>query len=206
LAIARLPKLASKPIFFMAGEIISVNVGCVGAVKIPGSASEPVIFRQPVACEVRVESFGLQGNEHANKEIYGGLAKAVYAYPHEHYGFWQTVRAQARVSLWNELLPFGSMGEDLTIRGLLETQVWVGDVLRFPGCALAVSEPRLPCSKVNAALGFAHAAKLMAQSRWCGFYLAVREPGVLVAGQAFELIPGPREVNIKELFESRMIQ
>ncbi len=188
----------------MTGDVISVNVGGVRTVKVGCSTSQAAIFKRPVAGDVRVEPLGLQGDEQANKEIHGGPSKAVYAYPHEHYGFWQTVRAQARVSLWDEPLPFGSMGENLTIRGLLEAQVWVGDVLRFPGCALAVSEPRLPCSQFSAAMGFAQAAKLMAQSRWCGFYLAVREPGVLAAGQAFELIPGPREVNIKELFESRV--
>ena len=56
----------------------------------------------------------------------------------------------------------------------------------FPDCALAVSEPRFPCFKFNAAMGFAHAAKLMVQSAWCGWYLAVREPGTIAAGESFD--------------------
>jgi MOSC domain-containing protein YiiM len=136
--------------------------------------------------------------------VHGGISKAVYAYPSEHYAFWQTVRAQAKVSLWDEALPHGFMGENLTLAGLLESQVWVGDVLRFPNCALAVSEPRLPCFKFNAAVGFEHAAKLMAKNGWCGFYLAVRMPGTIAAGETFDVVAGPREVGISELFFSRM--
>jgi MOSC domain-containing protein YiiM len=52
-------------------------------------------------------------------------------------------------------------------------------------------------------MGFAMAAKMMAQSGYCGFYLAVKTPGTLAAGQGFALVPGPREVGIAELFRSK---
>jgi len=77
-------------------------------------------------------------------------------------------------------------------------------VLRFADCDLAVSEPRYPCFKFNAAMGFDQAGKLMAQSGWCGMYLAVRRAGTLRAGEPFTLVPGPREVGIAELFRSKM--
>jgi MOSC domain-containing protein YiiM len=108
------------------------------------------------------------------------------------------------VSLWDEALAPGSLGENLTLAGLLESQVWIGDVLRFPGCEFAVSEPRFPCFKFNAAMGFNQAAKLMTANAWCGFYLSVRVQGSLEAGESFELIPGPRDVGITELFRSRV--
>ena len=66
-----------------------------------------------------------------------------------------------------------------------------------------VSEPRFPCFKFNAAMGFRQASAMMTSNAWCGFYLAVREPGSLQAGESFELLPGPREVGIAELFRSR---
>jgi MOSC domain-containing protein YiiM len=53
-------------------------------------------------------------------------------------------------------------------------------------------------------MGFSQAVRLMAQSAWCGFYLAVRIPGTLRAGESFELIPGPRDVGIQELFRSKL--
>jgi MOSC domain-containing protein YiiM len=113
------------------------------------------------------------------------------------------VRAQARVSLWEDVLPPGSLGENLLLEGLTERDLWIGDELRFPGCTLAVSEPRSPCFKFNAAMGFAQASRLMVQSGFCGAYLAVRVPGSIAAGQPFELVPGPREVGVTELFRSR---
>ena len=101
-------------------------------------------------------------------------------------------------------MPHGFVGENLTLAGLTESSVWVGDRLRFPHCALAVAGARQPCYKFNAAMGFPQAAKLMVQSGYCGFYLAVLEPGTIAAGESFELLPGPREVGIDELFRAVM--
>ena len=182
----------------------SVNVSQARRVDINGRAVMTAIGKRSVSGSVAVEPMGLAGDEQADLTVHGGLSKAVYAYPSEHYTFWQTVRAQAQVSLWDEALPPGFMGENLTLSGLLETEVFIGDVLRFASCQLAVSEPRYPCFKFNAAMGFKQASKLMAANAWCGFYLAVREPGSIVAGEAFELLPGPREVGITELFRSRV--
>lgn len=182
----------------------SVNVGVTRSVMFNDRKVSTAIGKRAVQGPVAVGLLGLAGDEQADRSVHGGPAKAVYAYPSEHYAFWQTVRAQAQVSLWDEPLPPGSLGENLTLSGLLETQVWVGDVLRFAHCDLAVSEPRLPCFKLNAAMGFKHASKLMAANGWCGFYLAVRQPGLIAAGETFELIPGPRHVGIQELFRARM--
>jgi MOSC domain-containing protein YiiM len=188
----------------MPHTLLSVNTALARAVEIGGRKVMTGIGKRSTPLPVNVKPLGLEGDEQADLTVHGGLSKAVYAYPNEHYPFWQTVRAQAKVALWDEALPPGSMGENLTITGLLENQAWIGDVLRFPDCELAVSEPRFPCFKFNAAMGFNQAAKLMAANGWCGFYLAVRVAGTLQAGERFELIPGPREVGIRELFRSRL--
>ena len=188
----------------MSATLLSVNVALAREATINGRSVMTAIGKRGVDGPVAVHPLGLEGDEQADLSVHGGLAKAVYAYPSEHYPFWQTVRAQAQVSLWDEPLPNGFMGENLTLAGLLESQAWVGDVLRFADCELAVSEPRYPCFKFNAAMGFNQASKLMAQSGWCGVYLAVRVPGTVRAGEAFTLLPGPREVGIAELFRSKM--
>lgn len=185
-------------------RLISVNVGRVSDIAIGQHKVASAIDKRGVASAVAVRPLGIEGDEQADLSVHGGLSKAVYAYPAEHYPFWQTVRAQAGVSLWDEALPPGALGENLTLEGLLESGAWIGDVLRFPHCALAVSEPRTPCFKFNAAMGFPHAVQLMAQSGWCGYYLAVREGGSIEAGQRFVVEPGAREVRIDELFRARM--
>lgn len=187
----------------MDGRIVSLNTARARRIDVGGRSVTSAIGKRPVEGAVRVHAMGLEGDEQADPSVHGGLSKAVYAYPYEHYPFWRTVRAQARVALWDEPLAGGAMGENLTIAGLLETQAWIADRLRFADCELAVSEPRLPCFKFGAAMGFAQAGKLMVQSGYCGFYLAVVRPGTLRAGEAFDLVPGPREVSVAELFRAR---
>jgi len=184
-------------------KVLSVNLGIARDTLINGRKVLTAMGKRPVDGPVAVRRLGLEGDEQADLSVHGGLAKAVYAYPAEHYPFWQTVRAQAQVSLWDEPVPLGTFGENLTIEGLLETNLWVGDRLRLPGCTLAVSEPRYPCFKFNAAMGFKQASKLMVQSGFCGSYLLVLEPGSVTTGDAIELIAGPREVSLRELFRAR---
>ena len=184
-------------------KVEQVNVGLARDAVINGRRVATAMAKRAVTGPVAVQPLGLQGDEQADLSVHGGLSKAVYAYPQEHYPFWQTVRAQAQVSLWDEPLPSGSLGENLTVSGLLESQLWIGDRLVLPGCVLVVSEPRMPCYKFAAAMGFAQAVKLMAQSGYCGSYLAVRQPGTVQAGDTIDLQPGPREVNLLDLFRSR---
>lgn len=184
-------------------RLLSVNVGLARPLAVGGREVQSAIVKRPHDGAVPVQPLGLAGDEQADLSVHGGLSKAVYAYPVEHHAFWQTVRAQAGVAAWGEPLAAGTLGENLSIEGLLESQVWIGDLLRFPDCDLAVSEPRFPCAKFDAAMGFPHAAKLMTQSGWCGWYLAVRRPGTIAAGQHFTVVPGPREVGITELFRAR---
>ncbi|MEP7299533.1 MAG: MOSC domain-containing protein [Burkholderiales bacterium] len=188
----------------MTMRLVSVNVSLARPMTIDEQPVMTGILKQSIDGPVDVHPLGLAGDEQADLSVHGGLSKAVYAYPAEHFPFWQTVRAQARAAEWADVLRPGAMGENLTLSGLLEGEAWIGDVLRFAGCELAVSEPRFPCFKFNAAMGFKHAAKMMTANAWCGFYLAVRQPGVLVPGETFELIPGPREVGIQELFRARV--
>ena len=184
-------------------KLLSLNTAHISTLQTHQGPVLSGIAKRPREGAVAVAPLGLEGDEQADPSAHGGVAKAVYAYPSEHYPFWQTVRAQAGAGDWCQDLPPGSLGENLTLAGLTEADAWVGDVLRFPDCDLAVSEPRYPCFKLNAVLGFRQAAKLMMQSGWCGFYLSVLRPGVLGAGDGFELVPGPREVNIHELFKAR---
>jgi len=187
----------------MNARVLSLNVAAASAVEIKGRRVLTAIGKRPVAGAHAVHATGIAGDEQADLAVHGGISKAVYAYPSEHYPFWQTVRAQAGVAPWDEPLVPGALGENLTLAGVVESEVFIGDLLRFPHCALAVSGPRFPCFKFNAAMGFAHAAKLMVQSAWCGWYFSVREPGTIAAGETFTIVAGPREVGIVELFRAR---
>ena len=188
----------------LSGRLLSLNVARASALRIDDREVMTGIAKRAVEGARAVGTLGIEGDEQADLSVHGGPSKAVYAYPSEHHRFWQTVRAQAGTAPWDEPIAAGMLGENLTIAGVVESDVFIGDVLQFPNCALAVSAPRFPCFKFNAAMGFAHAAKLMVQSAWCGWYLSVRERGTIAAGEGFTIVPGPREVGIGELFRARM--
>lgn len=164
------------------------------------------IHKKTVMGSVEVRPLGLAGDEQADLSVHGGLDKAVYAYPAEHYPFWQAARSRAGLLPLEGDLPPGSLGENLSLQGVLESQVWVGDVFRFAHCVLRVTLPREPCYKLNAALGYNGAVRDMAQHGCCGWYLAVDEPGTLRAGETFEWLPGPRRLRLSESFNAKMFK
>lgn len=188
------------------GTVIGIQTGQARKVQIAGRSILTAIHKTAVTHAVRVQPLGVEGDEQADLSVHGGLSKAVYAYPSEHYAFWLQARAQAGVSPIDTTLPWGFLGENLSLQGLLENDVWVGDVLQFPHCALRVTQPREPCFKFNAAMGFNQASKWMAQSGHCGFYLAVDTPGTLQTGESFDLIPGTRSLSIPESFRAKMFK
>lgn len=180
--------------------LLSVSVGAARPLRIHDSLSVlSGIVKRPVDGPVAVGRMGLAGDEQADLSAHGGLQKAVYAYPSEHLGFWQAQRQQRGLDA-PQPLPPGFLGENLLLRGLLERELWVGDELRFAGsdCVLRITAPREPCYKLNAVMGFVQAARLMAQQRCTGFYLAVDAPGTLAAGMAVQVAPGPRRLSLHE--------
>jgi MOSC domain-containing protein YiiM len=185
--------------------LLSVNAAKVGELFVAdGGRTHRIatgIHKQPVAAPVMVRKLGLEGDEQADLTVHGGLDKAVYAYPVEHYPFWQA--AQLAATKREQPLPHGSMGENLTIQGLLEQDLWVGDQLSIGSAVLQVTEPRSPCYKFAAKMGFKHAVKLMVQSGASGFYLRVIREGVVTAGDAIALSAGPREVSVVQINDRR---
>ena len=184
-------------------QVLHVNVGSTRLLDVGGRRVLSGIGKQSVRGPVAVNRLGLAGDEQADLSVHGGLSKAVYAYPTEHRAFWQAERRVQGASLFNEDLPPGFMGENLSLHGLQETDAWVGDELHFPDCVLRITEPRQPCHKFTAVMGFAQAGRRMAESGTCGFYLSVVQPGSLEAGQAFVLRPGSRALSIAQAFAGK---
>lgn len=178
--------------------LLGVQVGLARPLQAGDQSVMSGIRKHAATGPVGVRAMGLAGDEQADLTVHGGLAKAVYAYPIEHYEYWRG--QQAALGRSADPLPYGSLGENLTLSGLLETGVFVGDTLRFPGCTLRVTQPRKPCFKFNAVMGDPLAARKMQQTGYCGFYLAVDAAGSIEAGQRFELVPGPRETPLMTLF------
>jgi MOSC domain-containing protein YiiM len=187
-------------------RVVSVNTGAVRALRIGSRNVVSAIGKAAVSGPVAVMPLGLLGDEQADLSVHGGLDKAVYAYPQEHYAFWEKQRQQHGANLFDDPLPPGYLGENLTIEGLLETEVWIGDLLHFPGCSLRVTAPREPCYKFNAVMGLRDAGRMMMEQLCPGFYLSVAQPGPVEAGQAFTLEPGTRGLRVSEAFAAKRIK
>ena len=177
-------------------RVVGVQVGTARPVAIGGRTVLSAIIKTTVNGRVAVTALGLAGDEQADLSVHGGLSKAVYAYPSEHYAYWRGQRPRGDAS---DTLPFGSMGENLTLSGLLERAVFVGDELHFKDCVLRITQPRRPCFKFNAVMQDRLAGKKMAQTGFCGFYLSVVAAGSIESGEAFELVPGARSTSISSL-------
>lgn len=187
-------------------RLLSVNTGKV-RMLVAGDRTVPSGFRRaPVGGAVAVGTLGLEGDEHGDLKVHGGIDKAVYACPVEHYPFWQSQRREHGVALPGETLAPGFLGENLTVSGLMEQSVWIGDELHFPDCVLRVTMPRQPCFKFNAVLGFSQAARTMMQAGLSGFYLAVKEPGSICAGQPVRLVAGPRAQSVAECLDELRVK
>ena len=184
-------------------RLLSVNVGPARLLRVGDRTLLSGIRKTPVNGPVQAAPLGLAGDEQADLNIHGGLQKAVYAYPSEHLAFWQEQRRARGVSLFDEALPPGFMGENLTIDGPLEHEVFVGDEWHFPDCVLRVAAPREPCFKFNAVMGFAQAGRAMAVAGCCGYYLAVDRPGTIAAGQTATLVAGQRGLSIAQAFAGK---
>lgn len=161
-------------------RILSVNVGASREVTIKHRAVHTSIYKVPVAGRIAVQRFGLQGDARIEVRKMGPEHHAVYAYPHEHYAHWQQV-------LGHEPYPLGQFGENLTVSGLIEDEVRIGDVLRFGSAVLQVAQPRIPCAKLNERMGLRFSPMFLA-SRKVGYYLRVLREGDLAADDTIELL------------------
>jgi len=160
-------------------KLVSVNVGLPHEVTFHGMKVVTGIFKEPVQASVMLRTLNLDGDRQADLSVHGGVSKAVYAYPSEHYEFWKKELPEME-------LPYGMFGENFTTKGMLEDEVHVGDRFRVGDAELMVTEPRLPCYKLGIKFGRSDIIKRFLQSRRTGFYFAVLKEGAVKAGDEIE--------------------
>jgi MOSC domain-containing protein YiiM len=140
-----------------------------------------------------MRTLNLDGDRQADLTVHGGVDKAVYAYPVEHYAFWR-----------NELpgvnLPTGMFGENLTIEGLAEESVFIGDRFQIGDAEVIATQPRMPCYKLGLRFGQADMVKRFLASRRTGFYFAVAVEGTVGAGDAIRLVSrGQKVIRVSDI-------
>lgn len=162
-------------------QLISVNVGRPRLATYRGQVVSTGIFKSPVEGRVALSREQLAGDQQADLSVHGGADKCVYVYTHEHYRFWQD-------ALEHPGWPYGQFGENLTVLGMLESEVSIGDQYRIGSALVQVTQPRVPCLKLAIRMGIPGFPKLFLASLRTGFYLRVIEEGDVGAGDPIELV------------------
>jgi MOSC domain-containing protein YiiM len=178
----------------LSGALVSLQVGVPRNVHQQGEVISTGIFKVPVTGRVRMRHLNLDGDQQADLTVHGGQDKAVYAYPSEHYPFWKK-------ELPGVDFPWGSFGENLTTSGLLENEVFLGDRYRIGTAEVVVTQPRLPCFKLNLKFGRDDMIKRFLHSGHTGFYFRVLLEGEVGAGDEIVRVQeDENRVSVKDAF------
>ncbi len=172
-------------------QVLSINVSPVKVFEYRGRPDTTGIFKTPIDGPVMLRELNIDGDKQADLQAHGGPYKAVYFYPHEHYPYWQAELGR------DEPFGYGQFGENLTVTGLLETEVNVGDVFQIGEAQVQVTQPRVPCyklvHKMNAPRDF---TKAFLRTGKVGFYARVLQAGNIDTGPVQKLATDPHGVSI----------
>ncbi len=160
-------------------KLISVNVGLPREITAGGKTVRTSIWKYPVQGRVHASALNLDGDQQSDLSVHGGVDKAVYVYPSEHYSYWRT-------QLPDLELPWGAFGENFTSEGILEDQTKIGDRIRIGSTEFMVTQPRMPCFKLGLRFNRRDMVKRFLESKRSGFYLAVIREGEVQTGEAIE--------------------
>ena len=162
-------------------KLISLNVGFPRQVTFRGELVTTGIFKEPIHHRTKLRKLNLDGDKQADLTVHGGVDKAVYSYPEEHYRFWQK-------ELPDMYLSWGMFGENFTTEGLFEDNVNIGDQFQIGTAIVIATQPRMPCYKLGVKFGRMDIIKRFLGSGLTGIYFKVLQVGEVGAGDVIELI------------------
>jgi MOSC domain-containing protein YiiM len=171
--------------------IFTVDAVLTGKVAPLGDkGKKSAIGKMPVDGRVWLGETGLEGDQQAEVNIHGGPEQALHQYPFDHYADWRATWPAGEFGL-GRLDSRGAFGENISVSGMTETDVCVGDVYRMGGAIVQVSQPRQPCWKLNLRFGRADMSRAVQDSRRTGWYYRVLEAGEVAAGDTIERLARP---------------
>ena len=175
----------------MTMKLISINVGMPKLVEINNHQVNTGIYKTPQAGKVWLGKTNLTGDGQADLTVHGGEFQAAYSYPVEHYAYWEK-------ALGKNQLPYGTFGENFTVSGMLEDEVYVGDQFTIGDAIVEATMPRIPCFKFGHKIGKPDILSAFLTSGRSGFYHKVIQEGYVQAGDAIARIAhNPNSITIR---------
>lgn len=184
----------------MNAQILEICVGRPKEIEVKGEWVSSGIFKEKVHGSVPLTLLNLEGDQQANLKFHGGRSKAVYVYSATHYPYWQE-------ALGRDSLEPSQFGQNITVDGLADDEVRIGDVFKLGTATVEVAQPRIPCAKLGVRVGDPDfSAKFLLAGR-LGYYLYVIEGGELAAGDTMQLIQRPdHEITVTDVWKTTFTQ
>lgn len=174
-------------------KVLSVNVGLPRKILFNGQIITTAIFKDPVKGPISLRKLNLDGDKQADLTVHGGLDKAVYSYPSEHYDYW-------RKQFPNTDLVWGMFGENFTTEGLFEDAVNVGDQFQIGSAKLVATQPRMPCYKLGVRFGRMDVIRRFMASGRPGIYFKVLTEGEVQRDDKIKIIRRDKNnVTVKDI-------
>jgi MOSC domain-containing protein YiiM len=174
-------------------RVISVNVGLPIKVNFGKEIVNTAIFKNPIKHRIKLYKLNLEGDKQADLTVHGGIDKAVYSYPSEHYKFWKKEIKDFEYS-------WGTFGENLTTEGLVEDVVNIGDKFRIGSAKVVATQPRMPCYKLAVRFGRMDIIRRFMESERSGIYFKVAQEGEIGVEDKIELIKSDEnKVTIRDI-------
>lgn len=159
---------------------------CTGTARPFNGAETSAIVKRPREGVVQLLKDGFAPDEQADRRVHGGLEKAVHLYPLDHHAVWrEELDDEAALALLDEP---GAFGSNLSVSGITESEVFIGDRFRLGSALIEVNQPRQPCWKVDHRFGVKGMTARIVETGRCGWYFRVLETGECQAGDTLERI------------------
>ncbi|OUR95596.1 sulfurase [Flavobacteriales bacterium 34_180_T64] len=161
-------------------EVISTNIAKPSTFLWNGKEVITGIHKKPTNTPIFLGKEAVKGDEVSDRKVHGGIFKACYLFSADHYGYWQNLYPNLD---WN----YGMLGENLTVKGLDETNLYIGDIYKIGSALVQVTQPREPCFKFAAKFGSQDVLQQFINHGCPGTYISVLKEGHVAVGDTFEL-------------------
>lgn len=175
-------------------KVISTNIAEIKTINWNGKDVKTGLFKYSVAEGIVLGAEDVDKDKVMDRRYHGGLDKACYLYSADHYKYWQNLYP-------NIEMPWGMFGENLTVEGLQEAEINIGNIYKIGETVVQITQPRQPCFKIEFRIPDKQIVRKFVDSGFSGVYVRVLENGTIKAGDKMELVEQKNGLSIQKIYE-----
>ncbi len=175
-------------------KIISTNIGEPKTIEWNGKMVQTGIYKYPVEKPIFLGLEDVENDHVIDRRYHGGIDKACYLYSADHYSYWKKFYPDLE-------MPWGMFGENLTVEGLHEAEINIGDIFKIGEAVVQATQPRQPCYKLGIRFGDQKMVKQFVDSGFAGVYVRVLEKGFVRTNDEMVLVEKKVSLSVMNVFE-----